>query len=106
MSDSKFWDELKDSSKGVSWENEKVLRERDGAMPQMSVRQVLEKIEVLNQEINWFKIALNEFDIENDPDKNPPMSLKELLRNHLMHRIELKKKLEKALDNTTIEIPE
>ncbi|MGG4495593.1 hypothetical protein [Brevibacillus reuszeri] len=98
QSDSSFWNDIKNNSRHVSWENEKALQQSDG---KMSVRNVLTRLQVLNAEIAWLQETLNV-----PADKPIPPSIALLLGETLDQRKTLKSRLEKTLDDTIVELPE
>lgn len=101
QSDSGFWEAIKFSSKNVSWEHEKALQQRSNG--KLSAREALERLTIINTEINWLEDILKE---ESDPEKKIPLSLSELLSEQLQNRLEKKKRLIIALDSTEVDFTE
>ncbi|MGW9128131.1 hypothetical protein ACWGPW_24470 [Paenibacillus chitinolyticus] len=98
QSDSSFWNDIKNNSRHVSWENEKALQQVDG---KMTVRNVLMRLQVLDAEITWLQETLNA-----PVDKPVPLAIVQLLGESLEQKKAIKSRLEKALDDTIVELPE
>ncbi|WP_289142441.1 hypothetical protein [uncultured Brevibacillus sp.] len=98
QSDSNFWNEIKNNSRHVSWEHEKALQQADG---KMTVRNVLNRLQELDSEIAWLQETLNA-----SADKPIPPSIAQLLGESLEQKKALKSRLEKAIDDTIVELPE
>ncbi|WP_164685037.1 hypothetical protein [Brevibacillus reuszeri] len=98
QSDSSFWNDIKNNSRHVSWENEKALQQVDG---KMTVRNVLMRLQLLDAEITWLQETLNA-----PTDKPVPLTIAQLLGDTLEQKKTLKSRLEKALDDTIVEWPE
>lgn len=98
QSDINFWNDIKNNSRHVSWENEKALQQEDG---KMTVRNVLARLQILDAEIAWLQETLNA-----PSDKPVPPSISQLLGETLNQKKTLKSQLEKALDDTIVELPE
>ncbi|GED71813.1 hypothetical protein BRE01_55150 [Brevibacillus reuszeri] len=98
QSDISFWNDIKNNSRHVSWESEKALQQADG---KMTVRNVLARLQVLDDEISWIQETLSA------PAERPiPPSIAQLLGETLDQKRTLKSRLEKALDDTIVELPE
>ncbi|UED70713.1 hypothetical protein [Brevibacillus sp. HD3.3A] len=93
---SPFWEEYKKTAKLVSWENEKAMQVSGG---KVTVRSVFARLVNLEKEISWLQKVI-------ESDRDIPSSIADMLQNSLEERLQLKARLEKVLDETTVELPD
>lgn len=92
-----FWEAYK-RSRNVSWENEKAMKLGVGG-GKVTVRSVFSSILNLDEEISWLQKVI-------ESDSDIPGSIADMLIKSLEERRQLKTRLEKLLDETTVELPD